>query len=101
MSDGGTPRDKSLLDQAKDAIDDFFGGNVREAAQDTPSVVTDQMNMDDRQLQDVGMGVRGVQGSAYAGSAGEQALEAAEHDVPGTSPRGRGADPPDSALEPF
>ncbi len=96
MSVKDQPRDKSLLDQARDAIDDFFGGNAEEAAEQTPEAVADRMHMDQQQLRDVGMGTRGVENPPYSGSAGSQALGLAEEDTPGSE-----LDPPDSALAPF
>jgi hypothetical protein len=96
MSVQDDTRDKSLLDQAKDAIDDFFGGDAVKAAEQTPEAVGERLNMDTRERQDVGMGVPGVQDRAYGGSAGSQALDLANEEVEGT-----GQNPPDSALEPF
>lgn len=96
MSNQDEPRDKSLLDQAKDAIDDFFGGDAVGAAEQTPAAVGERLQMDTRERQDVGMGVRGVEGDPYGGSAGSQALDLADKDV-----EGAGKEPPDVALDPF
>ena len=101
MTDQDRPSSKSLLDQAKDAIDDFFGGNVEQTNERTPELVGSRMGMDQQERRDTGIDVTGVENPPYAGSAGSQALELADGEIPGTSPRLRTPDPPDSALEPF
>ena len=68
MSDRDTPRGKSLLDQAKDAIDDFFGGNAEEAAAQTPTAVADRMDMNQHELEDIGMAPRGLDSAGDTGS---------------------------------
>jgi hypothetical protein len=84
MPDRNEPRGKSLLDQARDAIDDFFGGNVKEAAERTPTAVADRLELDRHELEDIGMADRGVESAAYTGK-----------------PRSEPPEPPVTALDPF
>jgi hypothetical protein len=79
--------DESLLDKAKDAIGELFGGNREQSAANTPGAAGGDMGMDAHTRSDVGMGVTDVHNGPYGGSAGEQALDLAEQEIPGTSSR--------------
>lgn len=82
MDDEDRPDHESVIDRAKDAVSNFFGGATENAAEHTPDIVSGDMRMNSHELQDVGMGTTDVVGDPYGGSAGSEAQRLADNDAP-------------------
>jgi hypothetical protein len=73
-------QDKGIVDAAKEAISDVFGGTTEDAAVNTPELVGSQMDMDQHELQDIGMTTTDVRSAPYGDSAGSHA--APDNEIP-------------------
>lgn len=81
---GPPPRESGVGEVIEQVVADFGGAEMREAAENTPSIVPS--DLDELERRDTGMGVADVDSGPYAGSAGSRALELAEEDQPGDTP---------------